>query len=1429
MSGDPPALVSRERPAMLARDRAARGEAQTRFDRPLVLEAGAGTGKTTTLIARLLAWCLGDGWEKAAAATGAGSGAVGATGLGGAAGDAGAQAAEATAARVLLRVVALTFTEAAAAEMAERAAHELQALARGGAPPDWLAAARLPQAPELARRSRALLAALDRLAVQTFHAFCLGLLSSYPLAAGVHPRLQVDVDGRLLQQVIAEVVEAALRPGYGAPGDPHLLALAAQGSGPREIADALAALVDAGLPVAALDADPLAGDGCPRLCRRLAAACTRLHELLLPRLAGGSLPLANALTPALAELAAAAVRASGAGAAPGDEARLAGLAAARAAAARLMPANLRARLAEWGRGQFKSRREEQRFGEVREPLAAVAAELRRLLDHLDDVDPERLLHGRLALAPLLAAVAAELRRRGIATFDSLLLGARRLLAEHPEVRAGLRRGIEQLLVDEFQDTDATQCEVLAWLALDGPPAERPGLFLVGDPKQSIYGWRSADLRAYQGFVDRVVAAGGEVLPLVENFRSVPAILDEVARVVAPVMRERRGVQPPFAPLVACDRRRCDPGFVLGGRGPVEHWVTWSREASGPGTPGVETGDGDGDPETAAAASSSAAVPSPADGGAVPGPAALAPPPAALPQAWLPMSQRPGGSPQVPRPAEAAALEAAAIAADLRQLHELYGVPWRAAAILLRGTGDLDVYLDALRRAGIPFAVGRDKQFFRRREVIDAAALVRAVVDPGDHLALVTWLRSPMVGVPDAALMPLWRRELPRLLTELHAPAAEALAAVREAVLAAASELPDGVPGLDRVAGWELCLLAAVEQLAVLRESFAVDPADLFIERLRRLALVDVTAAARFLGSYRLANLDRFFRRLLAEIEQGSGDVAAVMRALRTSVAAGREAEEGRPPEGAGDAVQVLTIHGAKGLDFTHVYLPQLHKPAGGDAPPATAAGRLEAAPGEEHRGGPRAVRRVEGQDELRGERPPAGLAAGLAEPHRASWEYRLLGAATPAFDLLEERRSEVEAAERVRTLYVAMTRAKDRLVLAGAWPLSPAAPPRPELARSHLQLLAWRPACPDLAAAWSAGQAQFSVATAAAVSSPLPANPSSAVPEATADGEATAVAAGVVWCFPALAPPQEPPSFAMRRAPLGAALAPPAEVEASAQLLAARQASALLRMARPFGSAASEEAHAALREALAERRAEGASSAAPQGAGGATPEGRPAARRQGAGDRALAMAAGAALHRALELWDLGAAPRAEAERQRALLPAYLAAVADGGDRELALPRCRELLDRFVAGGLAARLHALAPQVLARELPVLLPPPPDPAAALPPAATAAASPDTAAAAASAAAAGSPQAPAPAPAPPVGFIAGAVDLLYRDAASGELVIADYKTDEVAGAEVAGRAALYASQGEVYVRAVRDALDLDAAPRFELWFVHAGAVVTPTPRSR
>jgi ATP-dependent exoDNAse (exonuclease V) beta subunit len=77
-------------------------------------------------------------------------------------------------------------------------------------------------------------------------------------------------------------------------------------------------------------------------------------------------------------------------------------------------------------------------------------------------------------------------------------------------------------------------------------------------------------------------------------------------------------------------------------------------------------------------------------------------------------------------------------------------------------------------------------------------------------------------------------------------------------------------------------------------------------------------------------------------------------------------------------------------------------------------------------------------------------------------------------------------------------------------------------------------------------------------------------------------------------------------------------------------------------------------------------------------------------------------------------------------------------------------------------------------------------------------------------------------PAGYVSGVVDLVYRDPASGELVIADYKTDRLEEAGAQERSAAYRGQGAVYQTALRDGLGLVYTPRFELWYLRADVCV-------
>ncbi len=1094
----------------LERDAAARRAAQREFDRPLLLEAGAGTGKTATLVARVVAWSLGPGWERATAAR------------------AGASA-EAIAARALGRIVAITFTEAAAAEMATRVAEALEALVRGTVPPG-VDPDCLPPAAHWRDRARALVGALDHMVVCTIHAFARRLLSAHCVDAGLHPRFEVDADGALRAAAVREALEAELERGYA---NPDWLALAEEGFGPRDFEAELCAFADASLPPEALREDPFAGPGFRELLDDVARETDALLALERGRLR--AVARANSSSPAALdalERIAATLR----------DARPTDAAAAEALVRALPESSEKAmeRLEDWAAEKPKT--ELQTLGADAAPLAEHAERLQPLLEHLLELRPLLFDRARRVLGGLWSTVARELRRRGVTSFEDLLRGARDLVCGNRDLAARAREEIDQLLVDEFQDTDSLQGELVACLGLEGPAGRRPGLFVVGDPKQSIYGWRSADLRAYERFRERLVGEGGRVESLLVSFRSVPAVLDEVERIVQPVMTEVPGVQPPFERLLPAPHLRGESGFRAGDAAPIEYWVSWSRGGDG----GLAAGNAE----------------------------------------------------------DAAELEARALAADIADLHARAGVPFRDVGVLMRSRGELDTYLAALRDAGVPYAVDGDRSYYRRREVIEAAALVRCVLDRHDQLSLLAVLRSAAVGVPDAALLPLWRAGLPEAAAALGGDPA-ALARAIDAVARACAKLPAGVPGLERVAGWDRALVHLLCALAALRESFAADPADAFVETLRRSLQLEVGEAARAQGSYRIANLERLFRGLARDLDAQTGGTPALLRQLRQRVEEAEAAEEARPARESADAVRVLTIHQAKGLDFVHVYLVGVQR------------------------------------------RPPQGRASAGATVLRreGGFELRLLGAASPGFVHAARERGEVEVAERVRTLYVATTRAKRRLVIAGSWPDGRAA-----AEGSHLDLLQGR----------QAGMPE----------------PVELAERCVRAGSAHVDEREARWVFPAL-----------RGGAVPAAGAPPpaSEIErirADSALIRARAERARERMQRPFSSSPSRAAHAGL-EQMFER------------------VGRDVAERGVPED--VAFAVGTAVHAVLERLDFGAPIAAALGSERAALRTALAHRLDGEALARAEALARDGLDRLASGPLAPRLAALHGRVVARELPFVAPP------------------------------------------------------------------------------------------------------------------------------
>lgn len=147
-------------------------------------------------------------------------------------------------------------------------------------------------------------------------------------------------------------------------------------------------------------------------------------------------------------------------------------------------------------------------------------------------------------------------RAGYLDFVDLLLRARNLVRDNRDIRIELQRRFTHIFVDEFQDTDPLQAEILMLLG-SGDPDERdwrharpvPGkLFIVGDPKQSIYRFRRADVALYQEVKRQVVSSGGALVDLNVSFRSVPEIQEAVNAAFAPVMAEKSETQAHYVPL-----------------------------------------------------------------------------------------------------------------------------------------------------------------------------------------------------------------------------------------------------------------------------------------------------------------------------------------------------------------------------------------------------------------------------------------------------------------------------------------------------------------------------------------------------------------------------------------------------------------------------------------------------------------------------------------------------------------------------------------------------------------------------------------------------------------------------------------------------------------------------------------------------------------
>ena len=820
------------------------------------------------------------------------------------------------------RILCLTFTKAAAAEMTMRV---FQELGRWVTLDDAALAATLtaltgePPAPILKARARRLFArAVETpggLKIETIHAFCERVLHQVPFEANVPARFVVLDEAQsaeLMAEARAETLtEAASRqPGFAT------LAQALETVSSHVSGDALTGLLDAAIRDDRLPGDPEA----------IASAIERLAATL--GLEPGETPgeirramvedgIAPAEWPRLAE----AIRATGK---PRDASRAAELERAE------LEATLETRSDRYRAVFFKQDGEPRPAvltksapAALQERLAAEQARLVGLVMRLHAAETVERTEALFVLAAAMRTRTLELKRRlGALDFVDLIRKVLDLLDRGgaPWVLYKLDRGIDHVLVDEAQDTNADQWRILQRLTEEFTAgAGRPvrgvrTIFAVGDPKQSIYSFQGADPRLLEEsrrHWERLHSAARltfDDIRLDLSFRSASTVLRAVDHTFK-VEAHYRGLSS-GDPAIGTTHTSARPDAP----GHVEIWPTEEPAQSEPD-----------------------------------------------PDAWsIPVD--------APDPRSPAVIVANRVAQAVRTwTHESdpeTGRVFRPGEILIlarkRGPAFFAV-IRALKGAGIRVA-GADRIDINEQIAInDLVAAGQAALLPQNDLVLAAVLKSPLVGLDDDDLVRIAadRGETEPLVAALERAAVEGDARARVA--------------WDTVAGWR----AAARHCG----PFGFY-ADLLGAGGGRRRLVER------LGGEAADAIDVFLCR--AQAEEGGPEAPSLTGFLHRFEAAEHVIK--RDPEAAGDEVRVMTVHGAKGLEASLVVVLDGCDVQGPEP-------RLLAVPvGGNGDDVPVWVGR-------KGEDPPAVAAA------RAAWQARGLE-------------------EHNRLLYVAMTRARDRLVIA---------------------------------------------------------------------------------------------------------------------------------------------------------------------------------------------------------------------------------------------------------------------------------------------------------------------------------------------------------------------------------------------------------------
>jgi ATP-dependent helicase/nuclease subunit A len=502
------------------------------------------------------------------------------------------------------------------------------------------------------------------------------------------------------------------------------------------------------------------------------------------------------------------------------------------------------------------------------------------------------------------------------------------LLQMPEVITRAEERYKFFLVDEFQDTNAQQRQLLERLALS-KRRDSANLFIVGDRKQSIYGFRGADVDVFREMTATLIAAGGEEKPLRLNFRSQPQLIGFFNHLFERLFQVPEDTSPE-------ELRNLDE------LGYVEH------ESSEPQREVTETG----------------------------------------PLVELMVTTRPASTDSKGEQ-ELRLLDAQQIAGKINSLIQVIeGLKYSDIALLFRAMTQVHIYESTFRRASIPYQTVLGRGFYEREEITDLIQLLRFLDNKTDELALAAVLRSPLCGISDNALLAL--RCAPRndALADadplrgstITRPLYRALRQHQEIAFISADEHQL----LDRAAH-------LIRRLISRRHHFS-------IEDLLRFAVDEseymTVVAANFDGAQRLANVQRLFT-LAARFERsGTHLIRDFVRYVEEFEAIGSRESEGQIDQAA-NAVRLMTIHQAKGLEFPVVIIPDLHRLSrvASDVPFLL----------DRHHGLTLKV--------------PDGR--GKLVPGRT-------------FSRFETRNELREQFESMRLLYVAATRAQDRLILSGA-------------------------------------------------------------------------------------------------------------------------------------------------------------------------------------------------------------------------------------------------------------------------------------------------------------------------------------------------------------------------------------------------------------